>query len=216
MPIKACIFDLDGTLLNTLDDLAKSLNLALRDHSFFTRSTEEVRQFVGNGMRTLVMRAAPDADENQVAAILADFTRYYSDHMMEETVPYPGILDLLEILQLSGYPLAVLSNKRQEATEALVNRYFPGVFVPIYGERPGVAKKPAPDGIRAIADIWGLMPYDMVYIGDSEVDVYTARAIHMPLIACTWGFRDQWVLEKAGAETFAHEPADIFSRILHF
>ncbi len=216
MSIKACVFDLDGTLLNTLDDLAKSLNRALRDHSFLTRSTEEVRQFVGNGMRTLVMRAAPQADENQAMAILADFMRYYSAHMMEDTAPYPGMLDLLETLQLSGYPLAVLSNKRQEATEALIHHYFPGVFAPIYGERPGVAKKPAPDGIYAIADLWGLSPHDMVYIGDSEVDVHTARAIRMPLIACTWGFRDQWVLEKAGAETFAHEPADIFSRILQF
>ncbi|MBR7018847.1 MAG: HAD family hydrolase [Prevotella sp.] len=204
------IFDLDGTLLNTLDDLATSVNYALRTTGMPERSVEEVRQFVGNGVRLLMERAVPDGVGNpRFDEAYALFRQHYLVHSMDTTAPYPGVMDMLHQLKEQEKKVAVVSNKFYKATEELCRHFF-GDLVPVaIGERENIRKKPAPDTViealrqlKATADT-------AVYVGDSDVDIETAHNSGLPCISVLWGFRDEQFLKTHGATTLVAAPCDI-------
>ena len=198
------IFDLDGTLLNTLDDLRDSTNFALRRFGFSERTTDEVRRFVGNGVARLIHLAVPEGtDEKTEADCLAVFKAHYKDNMTNKTAPYPGIMELLKKLRALGVKIAVVSNKFEPAVVGLCEDYF--------GELVDRQKKPAPDGVLYAMKLLGANPAETVYSGDSEVDVVTARNSGLPCIGVSWGFRDRKVLVDGGASYIADSAEDILS-----
>ena len=194
------LFDLDGTLLDTLQDLADSLNHALSRFGYPARTAEETRRFVGNGALVLIRRAIPDG-ENPMP-VLAAFQEHYQSHCRIKTGPYPGIMAQLESLK-EKYPIAIVSNKPDAAVKALCADYFPGVYA--LGESPECPRKPAPDMVyKAMAAI-GVDR--CIYVGDSEVDVETAKNAGVPCLSVTWGFRDESEIRAAGGVHFCTEPA---------
>lgn len=201
MKFELAIFDMDGTILNTLEDLKDSLNIILKKYGFKERTLEEVRCFVGNGIAKLIERAVTEeCSEEQRLRMYQDFMAYYKDHCAEKTKPYEGIVSLLSDLRKSGMKLAVVSNKADIAVQELCIQYFEGLFDMAAGEKAGVAKKPAPDMVEGVLDRLGILKERAVYIGDSEVDVETARNAGLHLCAVQWGFRDADVLKKQGAD----------------
>lgn len=212
---KAIIWDLDGTLLNTLSDLAAAVNAALRMHGLPERTTEEVRLAVGNGIRKLIERTVPaGASEEITDAVFQSFKEYYKDHMSDSTAPYEGIPELLSDLSRVGVKMAIVSNKADFATKALARQYFDGVIDAAVGEKEGVRKKPAPDAVfAALADL-SVSPADAVFIGDSDVDVETGKNAGMDVIAVSWGFREEALLRKAGAEKICRTPAQLREYLL--
>ncbi len=206
------IFDLDGTLLDTLEDLANSTNFALRKMGFPERSIEEVRQFVGNGVKMLITRAIPDgADDESAEKTLALFKEHYSAHSQVHTKPYDGVLELLDRLIALGFRIAVVSNKIESVVKTLCRQYFGERISVAIGDKEGIAKKPAPDTVNeALAHLY-THHFDAVYIGDSEVDIKTAENAKMDCISVTWGFRDEKFLSENGAKNFAHNPLDILA-----
>ena len=209
---QTAVFDLDGTLLDSLEDLHLSTNAALAAHGLPARSLEEVRRFVGNGIRKLVERAVPaGTGAAEQEAVYEDFCAHYAAHCEDHTGPYPGILELLARLRAAGVRLAVVSNKGDFAVQELVARQFPGAFDAILGENEaaGIRKKPAPDMVEAALARMCSDRDGMVYIGDSEVDVQTAASVGCPCISCTWGFRSVDDLLAAGATTFVNTPAEL-------
>ncbi len=203
----AIIFDLDGTLLDTLDDLRDALNHALTAHSYPPRTLDETRRFVGNGIRNLVSRGVPaGTDDAAVDAVFETFKPYYQAHCLDKTKPYEGILELLKRLKQDGYPIAVVSNKADGAVQTLCERFFPGLTDFAVGERPNVRRKPAPDSVLAVLDALKVSQAQAVYVGDSEVDIETARNAGLPCISVTWGFRTEETLREAGAVRLAHTP----------
>jgi len=210
MKYQLAIFDLDGTLLNTLDDLADSVNYIMGLFGHPTRTLNEVRSFVGNGIRKLIERSAPkDTPEEEIDRMFEAFKEYYGVHCADKTKPYEGIMELLTDLQKQGVKLAVVSNKADYAVKALCEQYFPGYFDEAVGERAGIARKPAPDTVNEVLKNLQIDKSQAVYIGDSEVDVQTAQNAEMDCIAVNWGFRDKEVLEEAGAETIVSTPAEL-------
>lgn len=208
------IFDMDGTILDTLEDLKNAINYALHVSGFPTRTAEEVRMFVGNGLQRLVERAVPDGTtEAEKARVFEQLTLYYGEHCSDNTRPYDGIRALLLSLRREGYMTAVVSNKADFAVQALVRDYFDGLFDYAVGERENVLKKPSADAVNAVLNKYGLNPTDAVYIGDSDVDIETARNADMDCISVLWGFRDRGFLEKHGACKFADKPEDILRLI---
>ncbi len=208
------IFDLDGTLLNTLDDLANAVNYALRQHSMPEHTLEEVRQFVGNGVRMLITRAVPNGDRNpQFEAVFRTFREYYMQHSQDTTRPYEGIPELLSELRRRGKHVAVVSNKFYAATQDLCRHFFPDTVEVAIGEHEaeGLRKKPAPDTVFEALRQLGVSSANAVYIGDSDVDVQTARNAQLPCISVLWGFRTRAFLELHGATTFASSPLDILT-----
>ena len=214
------IFDLDGTLLDTLQDLANSVNYALRQHGMPEHSIDDIRRFVGNGVRLLMERAVPDGARNpQFEAAFATFRQYYMQHSLDTTRPYDGIPELIHELKNRGCQMAVVSNKMMAATQELVRHFFPDIPVAIgEHEAAGIRKKPAPDTVFEALRQLGIIhhpssiihhPSDIVYIGDSDVDIATARNSGLPCISVLWGFRDRDFLLTHGATTFAEHPADI-------
>lgn len=194
------IFDLDGTLLDTLADLRQGINYALGTQGFAPRSMAEVRTFVGNGIWKLVERAVPaGTSEAQMDAVYEAFNPYYARHCADLTVPYDGILPLLQKLQAQGVVCALVSNKPDYAVQTLAAQYFPGLLAASAGAKDGVRKKPAPDSVFAVIHQLGAEGLRAVYIGDSEVDLQTAQNAALPCISVSWGFRDRSVLEQAGA-----------------
>lgn len=209
--IKTVIFDLDGTLLNTLEDLADSTNHALACFGFPPRTLDEVRRFVGNGVRKLMERALPDGtDSGRFEAVFDCFKRYYVDHCMVKTGLYPGIAELLEALKAGGYRTAIVSNKLQGGVDELYRRYFADTVQVAVGERPDVPCKPAPDMVETALRELGTTKAGAVYVGDSDVDVATAAAAGLPCISVLWGFRDRDFLLCHGATCLAETPADIW------
>lgn len=207
MSYQLAIFDLDGTVLNTLDDLADSMNYALSAFGFPERTVDEIRRFVGNGIRKLVERALPDGcDEETVGRVFECFKAYYKDHCAIKTAPYDGILPLLADLKRSGMKLAVLSNKADFAVQSLCKRYFDGMFDLAVGERAGVRRKPAPDAVEEVLARLHTEPSCALYIGDSEVDVETAKNAAIDCVAVDWGFRDRASLSACGAEKIVSTP----------
>lgn len=200
----AILFDLDGTLLDTLGDLHAATNAVLHSFGYPERTLDEVRRFVGNGARVLIQQAVPAGEEHNVDAVLAAFQVYYAAHCDILTRPYPGIPELLAQLG-ERYPLAVVSNKPDRAVKELAAIYFPSLYA--RGESADCPRKPAPDMVRmAMA---ALQADRCIYVGDSEVDVLTAKNAGVPCVAVTWGFRDVQTLRDAGAEYFCHTAADL-------
>ena len=210
MNIKAVIWDLDGTLLNTLDDLAASVNAALAMNGMPLRSTEEVRAFVGNGIRRLMVRAVPGGEANPAFdKALEDFTRHYGAHSRDRTQPYDGILEMLDQLSAAGVKQAIVSNKIDFAVKELSRAYFGERMCAAIGDDPSRARKPAPDSVLAAMREMGVTAQETVYVGDSDVDVLTARNAGVPCVAVLWGFRDEACLRAAGAERLARTPDEL-------
>lgn len=209
---KMVIFDMDGTILDTLEDLKNCINYALEVSGFPTRTTDEVRMFVGNGLWKLVERAVPaGTSEEEKEHVFKELTSYYKDHCTDNTKAYAGILELLRSLRDQSYMTAVVSNKADFAVQELVRDYFDGLFDYAVGEREDVRKKPAPDAVNAILNKYGLNPSDAIYVGDSDVDIETAKNANMDCISVLWGFRDRVFLEQHGASVYAEKPEDIQS-----
>lgn len=207
---KTYIFDLDGTLLSTLADLAASTNYALRTHHMPERSIDEVRRFVGNGVKKLMERAIPDGLNNPLfEETFATFRQHYMQHNLDTTQPYPGIMQLLEQLKAEGKNIAVVSNKFYAATRELCRHFF-GDLVPVaIGEREDIRKKPAPDTVIEALRELGVDKEGTVYIGDSDVDIMTAKNSGMPCVSVLWGFRDKEFLLEHGATTLISQPEDM-------
>lgn len=203
MKTKLVIFDLDGTLLDTIGDLAVAANHMLRLRGLAEHTLDDYRRFVGNGILRLVERALPEElrTPDRVQAARADFLAYYIDHIDGRTCPYAGIPELLEELVRRGVATAVASNKFQAGTEKLVRRYFPAVpFAAVLGQRPGVPLKPDPAIVREILTHCGVGADEALYVGDSGIDIETARAAGVRSVGVTWGFRARAELEAAGAD----------------
>ena len=215
------IFDLDGTLLDTLGDLAAATNYALRMHGMPEHTIDDVRRFVGNGVRKLMERAVPDGEANpDFEAAFATFRQYYMHHSLDTTRPYDGIPETLAALNAKGCHLAVVSNKMMAATQELCRYFFPDTIEVAIGENEaaGIRKKPAPDTVFAALretspDLpegeEGLQAVNAVYVGDSDVDIATARNAGIPCISVLWGFRDRDFLLQHGATTFIKTPSEL-------
>lgn len=210
------IFDLDGTLLNTLDDLADSINAALEYMNFQKRSSEEVRCFVGNGMRILVNRAVPAATpDNEIEKTFKYFCEYYFSHCDKKTAPYDGVMQMLTELVKQNYKLAVVSNKRIEAVEDLCRKYFSMITV-MSADQPGMKRKPAADGIENVLHRLNSEKAESVYVGDSEVDILTARNAGIDCISVTWGFRTERELLDNKAENLISHPCELIDLLNRF
>lgn len=208
--IDTVIFDLDGTLLNTLEDLTDSVNFALKTCNMPQRTIEEVRCFVGNGVRNLMLRAVPQGEENpRFEEAFSLFKKYYGEHCNDKTRPYDGVRKLMETLKEQGYALGIVSNKIDSAVKELNHRYFADLVEVAIGEREGVLRKPAPDTVLTALEELGKKKENAIYVGDSEVDVATARNVGMPCISVLWGFRDKEFLKEQGADVFAQCPEDV-------
>ena len=207
---KTYIFDLDGTLLDTLNDLHASCNYALRTHGMPERSLEEVRQFVGNGVKKLMERAIPDGLENPLFEdTLQTFRQHYLLHNLDTTLPYPGIMEMLQQLKAQGKRIAVVSNKFYAATQDLCKHFFGDTIQVAIGEREDIKKKPAPDTVLEALRQLQVTRQDAVYVGDSEVDVETARNSGIPCISVLWGFRSKSFLLSHGATMFIETPNEL-------
>lgn len=214
MAVKAILFDLDGTLLNTLDDLANAGNYALEQLGLPTHPIEAYRYFVGNGARKLCERMLPEEKRTKTALEAAYhlFDQRYQTHMFDCTAPYPGIPELLSALKERKLRLGVLSNKPDAFVQEIVERFFPGIFEAVAGQQ-GSRIKPDPAGVNHILQQFGVPPEECLYIGDSAVDIQTAQNAYTHSCGVLWGFRDEAELQKAGAETLAACPADILTRL---
>lgn len=213
---KTVIFDLDGTLLNTLDDLADSTNYALSKFGYPTRTIEEVRQFVGNGVAKLIERAIPEGKNNpNFEKCLAIFKENYAQNMYNKTAPYNGIIEMLSNLKSKGIKIAVVSNKFDLAVKELCKKYFEGFidFAAGENEAQGIKKKPAPDTVISVLNEFNFASEDAVYVGDSDVDIMTAKNSKMPCISVTWGFRDEKFLLENGATILINAPSEIYNHL---
>lgn len=221
MKYKTVIFDLDGTLLYTLADLADSTNMTMEHFGYPHRTYDDVRQFVGNGVTELIRRAVPETlSEERFEEIVAYQREVYSQHHLDKTVPYDGVMDLLKSLKARGVTTAVVSNKAQGSVTSLSEHFFGDLISVSVGEAPGIRKKPAPDTVNMAMEQLGAGHYDSVYIGDSEVDVATARNAGIDCIAVDWGFRSREELKEAGAGIICSTPEEVLyvmedNRFLH-
>lgn len=214
MRYRLVVFDLDGTILYTLQDLADSVNYSLQKKGFPSRTIEEVRNFVGNGIRKLIERAVPPGTEDDVIEeIFQTFTEHYKSHCADNTKPYDGIIDLLRELRENGIITAVVSNKADYGVQKLCAKYFPGLFDFVVGEREGIRRKPCPDSLLAVVEKFGVELKETVYVGDSDVDLQTAANAGVDIIPVGWGFRDEQFLRKNGAKFVIHRPDEVFKYI---
>ncbi len=212
---KMVIFDLDGTLLDTLDDLCNSVNYSLRTNNFPERSLEEVRTFVGNGIRLLIERSVPEGTSKElIDKTFECFKTYYAVHCNDKTKTYPGVMDMLKELKKNGYKIAVLSNKAQYAVTKLCDIYFNNLLDDAVGARENVAKKPSPDALYICAENNNINLNNVIYVGDSDVDVATANNAGVKGIAVTWGFRSRELLIKCGAENLADNTDELLQILL--
>ena len=213
MKYKAVLFDMDGTLLDTLADMAAAVNHILSVHGYPLRTVEEVRAFVGNGARKLMERALPpDVTGDAFEALLEEYRQWYEAHACVRTAPYPGVPAVLAALHRAGVRCAVVSNKPDGATRELAARFCPGL--PAFGRRDGIPAKPAPDMVyHALAEL-GVEASAAAYVGDSEVDVALARNAKLPLVAVSWGFRGREALEEAGAVLVVDDAATLLENML--
>lgn len=206
------IFDLDGTLMDTLEDLANAVNEILRRNGYPVRTIEEVRRIVGNGLRQTLTLCLPQGTKEQVAdELLPDFASYYQEHCQEKTKPYDGIMDVLKTLHERGFKLAIVSNKRDEAVKTLNKECFQEYVKVAIGENEsaGIRKKPAPDTVYQALQELGSKKEQAVYVGDSEVDRATAENAGLPCISVEWGFRDREELEKLKPAWLISRPEEL-------
>ena len=210
MKVNTIIFDLDGTILDTLEDLKNSVNFALSQNDLPERSLAEVRSFVGNGIRLLMERSVPDGTAvDTFDKCFADFKAHYKVNSANNTKPYDGIIELLGKLKDKGYKLAVVSNKADFAVQTLISDYFDGIFDYAVGEREGIRRKPYPESVNSALEYLGADKANAIYVGDSEVDVETARNSGISCVAVTWGFRDKCVLENLSPEYIIDKPSQL-------
>ena len=212
MPYSTYIFDLDGTLLDTLGDLAASVNYAMSTHHLPEHSVDEVRMMVGNGVRKLMERAIPDGAANPYFdETFATFRHHYMEHQLDTTRPYDGIIETLQELKRRGCRTAVVSNKFDAATKSLCNHFFSGLVDVAIGENEaaGIHKKPAPDTVFEAIRLLGVSREEAVYVGDSDVDIATAQASGIPCISVLWGFRNREFLIAHGATTLIGSPTEL-------
>lgn len=213
--IKLAVFDMDGTILDTLEDLQDSLNFALEKMSYPLRTYEEVRSFVGNGIRKLIERAVPQGTEvSRIDETHRIFMAHYEAHCADKTRPYDGITELLMKLKESGMATAVVSNKAHAAVLDLCEQYFKGLFDMAVGEQEDMAKKPAPDAVNLVLENLGYSREEAVYIGDSEVDIATAINSGLPSYIVTWGFRDEEFLRENGAEIIVDSTEELLNLLI--
>lgn len=214
MKYKAVIFDMDGTILNTLEDLKNATNYTLRKFNMPERTLEEVRMFVGNGIRKLIERAVPfGTTKEKIDELLKVFLEYYEIHSSDNTSAYPGIHGLVENLKKLGIKTAVSTNKADEPAQELGKKYFNGIFDLIVGQKDGLRTKPAPDSVNEILKILGVQKKDAVYIGDSDVDIQTAKNSELDFIGVSWGFRGRKFLEQNGAKNVVDSAEEILNLV---
>ena len=214
---KLAIFDLDGTLLNSIDDLGHAANYALEKNGYPTHSIASYPFFVGNGVRRLIERVLPEDARtvNIVDRLLVHFKEYYNEHNTDFTVPYQGIPELLNKLSAHGVAIAVASNKYQQATEKLINHYFPNIsFVAVEGQKDNVPVKPDPSIVFEILSKEKMPKADTIYIGDSGVDMETARRACVDSVGVTWGFRPEKELIESHADNIVNSPSEIAALVL--
>lgn len=209
------IFDLDGTLLDTLQDLAAAVNHALYQQGYPPRTVQEVCRFVGNGVEKLMRRAVPAGlPEERIMAALAVFKDYYALHNNDATAPYPGIEALLDHLKARGVRMAIVSNKNDPNVKALARLYFPTTISMAVGEGGGVRAKPCPDTVLHVMNTWGCDPSRVLYVGDSDVDIQTARNAGVDCASVCWGFRPEQELRAAGATLLVHTAQELEAVVL--
>ena len=213
---RTVIFDLDGTLLNTIDDLADAGNWVCRQNGWPEHTVEEFRRMVGHGIPNLVNRFSPEGSRSPLllAHTLSQFNAYYGEHNMNKTAPYDGIVELLGKLRQRGVQLAVLSNKADEFSREMVRHYFSDVFALVRGKLPGVPVKPDPTGVLAILEELGAAAEETLFVGDSGVDIMTAHNAKLTACGVTWGFRDREELISAGAEHLVDTMEELEAYIL--
>lgn len=210
--INTVIFDMDGTVLNTLDDLTDSVNFVLDRFGMPKRSKEEYRQFFGNGIRyALKCAAMPQTSDEVIDEMIPIFKEHYDAHCLDKTGPYDGITDLMRELGKQGYKMAIVSNKIDSAVKELNERFFSSYISVAIGEKPGVLRKPNPDMVYEALNELGSSKDEAVYVGDSEVDLLTAANAGLPCISVLWGFRDREFLIEKGATVFVNKPDEIIS-----
>ena len=215
MTCKAVLFDMDGTVLDTLDDLADSVNRSLAEFSLPSVETSVVSRNLGNGAAYLIRHCVPqDTPDKLYEQVLAFYKPWYDAHCRIKTRPYEGIPELMRDLKAQGLRLAIISNKPDPAVQELAAFFFPGLAEIVVGESPSIRRKPSPDTVLAAVSRMGLAVDDCVYVGDSEVDIETARNAGMSCTSVTWGFRDEKVLVSSGATRLAHTPTELQERIL--
>ena len=214
VPITTVVFDMDGTVLNTLEDLAGSMNYSLKAVGLPERTVDEFRRFVGNGAKEALRKALPEGVPTDILdEMFPIFKEHYDEHCLDKTGPYEGILDLMKELKKRGYRMAIVSNKIDSAVKELNKRFFGDLIDVAIGEQPGVNRKPAPDMVETALKELGSTKEESVYVGDSEVDYLTAKNSGLPCISVLWGFRDKEYLIEQGAYCFADAPADIVDMI---
>lgn len=214
MKYELIVFDMDGTILDTLEDLKNSMNHTLRLYNMPERTLDEIRSFVGNGIRKLIERAAVSGTpETIIEAIHKDFMKHYEVHCADFTKPYDGVNDLILELKSRGYKTAVVSNKAHDAVLDLCDQFFPALFDLALGEKPEIAKKPAADMVNLALEKLQISREKAVYIGDSDVDVATARNSNLDMIAVDWGFRTREFLVEQGAKTIVSHPEEILQLV---
>ena len=213
MKYEAVLFDMDGTILDTMTDLYDGANRSLAMHGYPLRTMEEIRIFVGGGARQLMQRSLPDTvSEEELDAITEEFRTWYGENSCVKTCPYPGVEAAVEALQKAGVKVAVVSNKPDVATKALAKQFFPTLLA--FGQRDDVPSKPAPEMVWNALQKLGVSAENAIYVGDSEVDVATARNAGMPLLAVCWGFRTREELMAAGAEHIVDNAEDMLKALL--
>ncbi|MCJ7854721.1 HAD-IA family hydrolase [Lachnospiraceae bacterium NSJ-143] len=212
---KAVLFDLDGTLINSIYDLYTSVNHVLAGHGFKNKSLEEVNMFVGNGLRRLMELSLPDKTEN-FDEIYNEFRSYYFSHCCEKTIPYKGIAETLAVLKQNGFKLAVVTNKPDSAAKEICGQFFEGIFDTVAGEREGVPRKPAPDIAERVIRILGASKRETLYVGDSEVDILTGKNAGIDVLSVSYGFRSAEMLKNAGACEIVDNPVDICRFLVNF
>ena len=214
MKYELIVFDMDGTILDTLEDLKNSMNHTLKLHNMPERTLDEIRSFVGNGIRRLIELAVVEGTcSEKIDEIHKDFMKHYEVHCADFTRPYNGVNDLIKTLRNRGYKTAVVSNIADAAVQDLCIQYFPGLFDLAIGERPEIAKKPAADMVNLALEQLQVSKENAVYIGDSDVDVATARNSNLDMIAVDWGFRTRKFLMEQGAETIVSNPEEILELV---
>lgn len=216
MQYKLAIFDLDGTILNTLDDLCDSVNYALSTYSMPKRTLDEVRSFVGDGIMKLIERSVPiNTPEEQIIRVFESFTAYYRNNSANKTRPYNGVNELLRSLRKKGVITTVLSNKADFAVRSLCNVYFNGLFDYVAGEKEGMPRKPSPDGVFQILNKYNVAVKDAIYIGDSDVDFSTAQNAGIDYVLVSWGFRSKDFLLSSGAVNVVDTPEELLAKVFH-
>lgn len=214
---RTAIFDLDGTLLNTIEDLAAAGNWVCRRNGWPEHTQEAYKSMVGRGIGNMVRAFSPEGSRSPLLLMntIGQFSDYYSAHNMDKTAPYSGICQVLEQLRGAGVTLAVLSNKSDEFSRVIVEHYFPGTFQAVRGMIPGVPLKPDPVGVRAMLELLGAAPEETIFIGDSDVDIQTGHNAGLAACGVTWGFRSRESLAAAGADALADTPEQLAALILN-